>query len=272
MAHGFSSVKEQRLDAYAERFCAAGLGVLVFDYRHFGVSGGEPRQLVDISRQLADWKTAVAFARTLEGADPKRVALWGSSFSGGHVVATAADDAAVAAVVAQAPFTDGLSAAKAGGAKAAVRLTLAGLRDAAAAVRGAPPVTIPAAGKPGTLAAMTAPDAYDGFHAIDPPESAWRNEVAARVALRLLQYRPFAKLRAVRCPVLVCVCENDWTTPPEPAARAAERSPNTELRRYPIGHFEIYSGRGFERAVTDQTEFLVRTLLGAPVAAGVDQA
>ena len=46
MAHGFSGVREQRLDAYAERFAQAGLAVLVFDYRHFGASGGEPRQLL----------------------------------------------------------------------------------------------------------------------------------------------------------------------------------------------------------------------------------
>jgi hypothetical protein len=41
MAHDFSATKELRLPAYAERFCAAGIGVLLFDYRHFGASGGE---------------------------------------------------------------------------------------------------------------------------------------------------------------------------------------------------------------------------------------
>ena len=50
MGHGLSAVRDQRLPAYAERFAAAGLAVLLFDYRHFGASAGEPRQLLDIGR------------------------------------------------------------------------------------------------------------------------------------------------------------------------------------------------------------------------------
>ena len=95
---------------------------------------------------------------------------------------------------------------------------------------------------------MTAEEAYDGFHRLDPPESTWRNEITPRVALRLGTYRPYAKFSQVRCPVLVSVCDRDQTTPPEPAARAAERAPNAELIRYDLGHFEIYVGAPFERA------------------------
>ena len=98
--------------------------MLLFDYRHFGASSGEPRQLVDIRRQLADWRAAIGFARGLEGVDPRRVALWGTSFSGGHVVQVAAGDDRVAAVVSQAPFTDGLSTIRSGGVAAALRLTV----------------------------------------------------------------------------------------------------------------------------------------------------
>ena len=141
MAHGFSGVREQRLDAYAERFAQAGLAALVFDYRHFGASDGEPRQLLSIARQLEDWRAAIAHARSLDGIDPKRIALWGSSFSGGHVVATAAGDPKVAAVVSQAPFTDGIDRPAREHARAqSARFTIAGLRDVVAALlgRGAP--------------------------------------------------------------------------------------------------------------------------------------
>ena len=58
LAHGFGTVREGRLGAYAERFLAAGYAALVFDYRHFGDSGGEPRQLIRISSQHADWRAA----------------------------------------------------------------------------------------------------------------------------------------------------------------------------------------------------------------------
>src|SRR6266496_390364 len=110
MAHGFSATRADRLPAYAERFAAAGVAVLLFDYRHFGDSTGEPRQLLDIARQHADYHAAVACARTLDGIDPRRIALFGTSFAGGHVVVVAAQDPSIAAVIAQCPFADGLSA------------------------------------------------------------------------------------------------------------------------------------------------------------------
>ena len=267
MAHGFSAVREQRLDAYAERFAAAGLAVLVFDYRHFGASQGEPRQLLSIRRQLEDWRAAVAHARNLPGVDPRRVAVWGSSFSGGHVVAVAAADPGIAAVVSQAPFTDGVSAIAAGGAVQALKLTGAGLRDAAAMLLRRDPAYLPAVGPPGTLAVMTAEEAQPGFAAIDPPGRTWQNRVAGRVNLAVGGYRPYAKFAKLRQPVLVVVCDRDDTTPAEPAVKAAEKSPNATLVRYPIGHFEIYVDPQFETTVTEQTDFLVRNLVGGDVPA-----
>lgn len=60
MAHGLGGVRSMRLDAYAERFRAAGYAFLVFDYRHFGDSDGDPRQLLDIREQQQDWQAAIA--------------------------------------------------------------------------------------------------------------------------------------------------------------------------------------------------------------------
>src|SRR5262249_50880529 len=112
MAHGFSATRQDGLPAYAEAFCAAGLAALVFDYRHVAAPCGEPRQLLDSGKPHEDCRAAIAYARSLGGIDPERIARWGSSFSGGHVVAGAAADPRIAAVVSQAPFTDGLSALK----------------------------------------------------------------------------------------------------------------------------------------------------------------
>src|SRR6201996_3972520 len=112
MGHGLGAVRTMRLDAYAERFSAAGYACLVFDYRNFGDSEGEPRQLLDVDMQLADWAAAVAYARTLDGIDHDRIALWGTSFAGGHVITTAARLPGIAAVVAQCPFTDGIASAR----------------------------------------------------------------------------------------------------------------------------------------------------------------
>src|SRR3712207_8681436 len=76
MAHGFAGTRRDRIDAYAERFADAGLAALLFDYRSFGESGGEPRQVLDISAQHDDYRAAVAFAREQDEIDPARIALW----------------------------------------------------------------------------------------------------------------------------------------------------------------------------------------------------
>lgn len=262
LGHGFGGTRDGRLWAYAERFAAAGMAAVAFDYRHFGDSEGEPRQLLDIGRQLDDWRAALVFARSLDGVDPGRVALWGTSFAGGHVVKIAAGDPAVAAVVSQIPLTSGLDSLRAVGIRQAARLTLASLRDGIRALRGSEPYYAPAVGRPGDLAAMTSEDALPGFVELyggDPP----RNEVAARVGLQIPAYNPARAAAKVCCPLLVCICDRDALTPAGPAEKMAARAPEGEFVRYPIGHFEIYVGEWFERAVADQTEFLTRHLLGA---------
>lgn len=265
MAHGFAGVRDARLDAFAERFALAGFAVLLFDYRGFGASEGEPRQLLSIPRQLADWAAAIAFARTLAGIDPERIAAWGTSFSGGHVITTAARDHRLAAAIAQAPFADGLRQALALPPAQALRLSFAALRDELGALRGAAPRTIPAVGPPGSLAAMTSPDAEPGYRAIVPDGSPWRNEVAARIALRLLAYRPIRKAADVRCPLLVAVCDDDAVTPPDVALRLVRAASRGELVRYAgAGHFDVYVGETFERAVIDHVAFFTEHLLGAP--------
>lgn len=260
MAHGFSATRELRLDAYAERFAVAGVGVLLFDYRHFGASGGEPRQLLDIHRQHQDYRAALAYGRELDWVDGVRVALFGSSFSGGHVVALAAELPELAAVIAQCPFTDGIATLRQTPPRASLQLTAAALRDQLNALRGRPPYYIPAVGPPGSLAAMSTPDAEPGMRQLVPAQSAWQNSVAARVALRISPYRPGRAAERVRCPLLACVCEHDLLCPAQRTVALLQRAPRAQIERYPIGHFEIYNGEPFERAVTDQTDFLIRHL------------
>lgn len=272
MAHGFTGTRDDALPAYAERFAAAGMAVVLFDYRHFGASSGEPRQLLDIRKQHEDYEAAIAFARGLDGIDGDRIALWGSSFSGGHVMALAQKHRDLAAIVAQAPFTDGLAALRLVPPKNLLRSPVEAVLDQVGALRGRPARTIPAVGAPGTFAVMTAPEAEPGFRSIAPEWSRWRNEVAARIMLRISLYRPAAGAAKIACPFLVCACDADQTTPPGPAVAAAERAPRGEVRRYPIGHFEIYTGDGFEQAVADQVEFLTRTLgLTAPAVAPAEE-
>jgi len=256
MAHGLGAVRTMRLDAYAERFSAAGYACLAFDYRNFGDSGGQPRQLLDIGMQLADWAAAVAYARTLAGVDHARIALWGTSFGGGHVIASAARLPGIAAAVAQCPFTDGIASIRAVNPLTAARVTAQAVRDLVGARLGKAPVMIPTAGKPGAVALMTAPDAYTGYLRLVPDGVELRNEVAARIGLKLLTYRPGRSAKNIACPILFCVCETDSVAPAGPTLRYATKAPRGEVKTYPEGHFAIYVDDAFERVVADQLTFL----------------
>jgi dienelactone hydrolase len=90
MAGGAGVTKEPGTDPFARRFNEAGFSVLAFDFRHFGESGGEPRQVVRLRGQQADYEAAIEFASTLPGVDPGKLAIWGFSLAGGHVLAVAA--------------------------------------------------------------------------------------------------------------------------------------------------------------------------------------
>jgi fermentation-respiration switch protein FrsA (DUF1100 family) len=260
MAHGFGACKEGRLDAFAERFAAAGIAALVFDYRHFGTSTGEPRQLIDVGRQHQDWQAAVAHARTLDGVDPERIALWGSSFSGGHVIWVAAHDDRVAAVVSQVPHASGPATLKASGPVRLSRMTLAGLRDQVASLFGRVH-RMPIVGPPGTLAAMTSDDAGTAFPELYPDGYEFRNSIPARILLRFGSYSPGREAKKVLCPLLVIVGDDDTVTPPAPARKAVEKAPRGELLSFGGRHFDIYRGPDFEWAAGKETEFLQRALL-----------
>lgn len=265
MAHGLGGTRDAGLEPYARVFSEAGFPVLLFDYRHFGASGGEPRQLISIRRQLADWAGAIAWARSQRAVDPSRIALWGSSFSGGHVVVAAARDGRIAAVSAQGPMMDGLSAVtnmvRYAGLGALWRLSSMAVRDQLRGLIGREPLYAPIVAPPGQTAAMSSEDAQSGFQAIVPED--WRNELAARLALQLPLYRPIRHARRVKCPLLVIACMEDSVAPPSSAEAVATRAGlKAELKRYDgVRHFDVYVGEGFRRSSSDQLAFFRRTLL-----------
>ena len=266
MAHGFGGTRADAIPAFAERFAGAGLAALAFDYRHFGDSEGEPRQLVDIGLQLEDWTAAIACARTRPEVDETRIALWGSSFSGGHVVPTAVRDGHVQAVISQGPFADGLKQMGSFPLSMNLKMTVHGLRDQVREVLGRAPHYVPVVGPPGCDAVLQSPDSDAGYRAIVGDGSRWRNECTPRVMLHVAGYRPFRVGSQLPCPWLVCIAERDDLTPPQIARELAEQA-GAEVRGYDLSHFEIYRGDGFEQIVSDETAFLVRHLVEAEVPA-----
>lgn len=263
MGNGLGGTRDAGLEPYAARFREAGFAVLAFDYRYFGDSEGTPRQLVRIPSQLEDWSAAVACARGLPEIDPARIGLWGTSLSGGHVVVTAAHDPDVACISAQCPGMDGrafaLESYRRMGLGTSVRMILHGRRDLVRSWLGLSPHRVPIVGRPGTIALMSAPDAWDSFRALVP--ETFVNEACARILIRGDKYRPITHARHVRCPVLLQVCDRDTLVSigsiEETAAILGDLA---EVRRYPLGHFEIYTGEGFEQGVRDQVAFFQKHL------------
>jgi pimeloyl-ACP methyl ester carboxylesterase len=263
MAHGFGGTRDTGLLGYAEEFAAAGLDVLLFDYRGFGASGGTPRQLVSFRRQRQDYHAAIAAARQLPGIDPQRIVLWGTSYSGGHVVPVAVKDGHVAAAIALTPAMDGLAAlaqiVRYAGPGQLLRATGHGLRDALRAATGRAPHYVPIVGGPQSAAIISTPGAEAAYCSIAGPT--WRNEVCARAALEVGLNRPTTFTRHLTCPLLVQVGDSDSVAPPAAARRAAAKAGrNGELRAYPVDHFDVYDGPWQQRALDDQLDFLRRSL------------
>ncbi len=123
MGHGWGGVRSHLNTAYAPYFAAEGYVVLTIDYRGWGDSDSklviqgkmpEPdeagmvnvrakaiRELVDPFDQTADLGNAIDFIVGETGVDSARIGLWGSSYSGGHVVYVAAHDPRVKCIVSQ---------------------------------------------------------------------------------------------------------------------------------------------------------------------------
>jgi fermentation-respiration switch protein FrsA (DUF1100 family) len=265
MAHGFAGTREMRLPAFAEHFAEHGFAVLLFDYRSFGDSAGEPRNLVSPSRHVADWGAAVDHARSLAGVDGDRLAVWGTSFSAGHALVTAARED-VAVYVGQAPFLDGQRTlpylVQQNGLSFGVDATKAALVDFARRYTFREPHYVPVVGQPGELAALSTPGSEAGYRAMVPDdldESEW-NRCAARILLTVATYRPVEAADRVRCPALLVEAREDQLVPGSAVDATVAGLDDVERVRIEGDHFEPYTD-AFDRTVERECAFLERHLL-----------
>ena len=265
MAHGFSAVKEMYLDSFAEVFAAAGLNVLVYDNRNFGASDGEPRQEIDPWAQARDYRHAITYAGSLPEVDAARIGIWGSSYSGGHVLMVGAIDRRVKAVVCQVPMISGHD-----NMRALVRADLiAGFRsafegDRAARYSGGAPAMVPVVSEnPMVAAALPTADSFQWFTetAADRAPS-WRNEVTLRTLEMLMEYEPHTYIdRISPTPLLLVVAASDVLTPADLALEAYERALEPKkLVVLPGGHFGAYTGPDFELSSSAARDWLVQHL------------
>lgn len=259
MAHGFGGERRFRLPAFAEHFAAHGLAVVLFDYRGFGDSGGEPRALVDAPRHLEDYAGAVAFARRCPEVDGTRVGLWGTSYSGGHVLVTAARDQNIRVVVSQVPHVDGLASAMGYPPLLLPKASWLAAQDVLAAARGGEPVRMPIVAEEGVCALAT-PDCYDGYTRMIPPGADWVNAVPARILFTIMAYRPVTEVQKIKCPVLLVASATDTLIPFSATKRAVAKIRDCRLELIKGGHFDPYLGECFEKVVRMESDFLCSKL------------
>lgn len=231
MAHGLTAVREMFLDRYASEFAAAGFAVLVYDHFGFGGSDGTPRQSPSPSIQLQGYRDAVGWLRRRGEVDPGRIGAWGSSRSGGLVIALAAEDAPIGCAFAQVPAFG----------RPATPLSVATLAAITGALsQGRLDDLIPAAAETADgIGIMFPDDAHHWFTRVCRERAPrWRNEV--RIGALAEPFMPVDRLSKVKVPLRLLVAPDDKLTPPQAGIEAAAANPLIDVVSIAGGHFDPY--------------------------------
>jgi pimeloyl-ACP methyl ester carboxylesterase len=260
MAHGFAGIKAGGLAPFAERFCREGFTAIAFDYRQWGSSSGDLRDETSVPRQREDYRTVIDWAIARPEIDGAQIFIWGTSFSGMHVVEIAATDPRLRGAIAQVPLVDGLVGTTMVPTTHSLQLLALGLQDRLGSLLGRPPRYLTASAAPGEFGVIATKDASAGLELIRPKDGTeWHNRVAARSLLGLAAHRPVRKADKIGCPILVVVAETDTIAPIGPALQVADRAPHAELYRSRGGHYGPYEGgEDHDNVLRVEVEFLHR--------------
>ena len=207
---------------------------------------------------------AITYASTLPEVDAGRIGVWGSSYSGGHVLVVGAIDRRVKAVVSQVPLISGRD-----NVHALVRSDFrAGFREMFDADRlarydgAAPQMVAVVAEDPLAPSALPTPDSWQWFTETAATRApSWRNEVTLRTVEMLGEYEPGVYLPWISpTPLLILVAQEDHLTLSEFAIAAFQRANEPrKLVIMPGGHFDAYV-EGFEESSSAARDFLVEHL------------
>jgi|GEM_PF-1667931 len=278
MTGGMAATKEDGLEKYALYFMESGYSVLLFDYRTFGGSEGMPRHWLDMGRQLDDFTSVVTFAKEILKFDS--IALWGSSYSGGIALTTAANNIAdIDCVISQVSFIRNPEEFETNPGLMLRFLPWLLIDSARLKINNTfslnlEPIYVPAFGKPGENAFLVSSESpsIDYFENNKAnPESVywdnlpkeyrggWENKILIRGLIGFEdQYLPVNNMEKIMCPVFLLTAENDMTVPAKYIREAYERIPhnNKRISTFDCGHFDIYIEDNYTRAVKEQIEFL----------------
>jgi fermentation-respiration switch protein FrsA (DUF1100 family) len=263
MANGLSAVKEMGLDKFAEKFAEAGFVVLVFDYRYFGASGGETRGQFFYYDQQQDYRNAITWVSLQKEVDSQRVGLWGTSFSGGHVLHLAAFDKRVKAVVAQVPATYTWETYY----QNAKPEALAGMREWFAKNRSNEYTTgivqyIPVVAPEGQPSCLSQKESFEWFTEAAKTAPNWENKVTAESIDINKEYAPMAYIHIISpTPLLMIVADHDNVCPTDVQKRGfALAGEPKQLVVVEGSHFSVYHGTAFVKASTSAVDWFKKYL------------
>jgi len=265
MAHGWSAVKEMYLDDFAAKFANGGFVVVVFDYRNFGGSEGEPRGHIDPHMQHEDYKNAITWASLQPMVDAERIGIWGSSYSGGHVLHLAAFDRRVKCAVAQVPLTNAMDNFRRLVRADAFPATQAWLaNDRKEQYTSGKINYLPVVAPQGQPSALPTQDSFDWFTKTGSTRAPrWENRQTVRSLELALEYNPAAGIHLISpTPLMMVVAYNDVLTPTDLAIEAFGRAREPkQLVVIPGGHFDAYVGEGFKHSSTPALNWFTQHLM-----------
>lgn len=261
MSHGFGGTKDAVLEKYALRFREAGYAVLTYDYRHYGDSEGQPRQILSVREQLDDLREAIKYVRGRQEVDPEKIILWGTSAGANYGIVIAGENESITGVIAQCGAYDHKEDSRVGmerdGFLFYLKLFIHGQRDKGRSRFGLSRHMLPAYGKPDTVSFFTTPGVFEGAQKLAEESENFTNEVCA--GFLLMPHGPDVLECAVhvKCPVLIQVCEKDEIISPKSHVKLVNiLKDKAEVHTYPIGHFDIYHGEHYEKAIETQLAFV----------------
>ena len=265
MAHGVGATKDMFLEPIARRFADAGFAVLLFDYRSFGTSGGEPRQRVFPRDQIEDYRSALTWLSLQPQVDPDRLGIWGTSFGGGTVLHVAAFEPRVKAVVSQVGAMDLYQITRGSmGAEQFAGLEQLIIQERVRHATEGGEVYIADIGQPGgDLALQTDQESWDFAHEAASPT--WRNQVTVSSFEAILEHVPAKSIDLIAPRPLLMILAKDDTISRSDLIRAAFARAGEPKRLLEVegGHYSVYPwsrGQSADQAGQAAAEWFVEHL------------
>lgn len=259
-----SGIKEHHLPAFAERFQQAGYAVLLYDHRNWGESEGLPRHHSNHYEQTQDAHCVIHYVSTHLDIDPSRIAIWGSSFSGGIALIAGALDPRIKVVVSQVPFVSG-------------KLTRQRLPETVIsklfADRGQTsssnptyipiyPESLEAAQNPANGVMMGSEECFRHYARSLSLEPSRENKITLQSMFHTLRAEPQMYISQISPKPLFMVVglQDSLIDSQQQVAFFKQAGEPKQLLELDCGHFDVYHGENFEKNVSTQVAFLDKFL------------